>query len=77
LKLLLQNPEGLIDIVVPNKNFQSELLSDVHTVSRTGKFFSALATHSQLMSKGVRGLRVTGNTIKGMAILAGGSPTHC
>jgi hypothetical protein len=27
LKLLLQNPEGLLDIVVANKNFQSELLS--------------------------------------------------
>jgi hypothetical protein len=76
LKLLLQNPKGLIDIVVANKNFQSELLSDVHAVSQTGKFFSALAT-LVTMSKSVRGLRVAGNTIKEMAILAGGSPTHC
>jgi hypothetical protein len=27
LKLFLQNPEGLVNIVVANKNFQSELLS--------------------------------------------------
>jgi hypothetical protein len=31
----------------------------------------------RVCAAGVRGLRVTGNATKKMAILAGGSPTHC
>ena len=39
--------------------------------------FAAVETWQLVqLARGVRGLRVTGNAIKGMAILSGGSPTH-
>jgi len=37
LKFPFQNSEGLVDIVVANKNFQSKLLSQGETQVRGGK----------------------------------------